>query len=303
MDRLACIQTFVRIVEMGNLSTVAKTLGTTQPTVSKQLAALEDDLGVRLLLRSTRSLVLTEEGERFYEHCHDILGAMAAAEASVKGNDEPAGQLRLNCSVAFGQRQIIPLLSKFLSEYPQVDVQLTLDDGFVNLWEQGVDVAIRIGGQRDRRLVERLIGTTRRITVARQTYLDRCGQPEMPQDLTKHECIVYTRLLTGNHWEYQGKGRLISTPVQGRVRVDSSVGVRAATLAGMGVALTPSWLFEPEEYDRDNPLRPLLPDYAPLSMPIHAVYVKQPYVPRRIHCLIDFLARAFQSHPDLAVPG
>ncbi len=303
MDRLSCIQTFVRIVEMGNLSAVAKALGTTQPTVSKQLAALEDDLGVRLLMRSTRTLTLTAEGERFYEHCYQILGAMAAAEASVRVGDEPAGLLRLNCPVAFGQRQVIPLLAKFLVEYPQVDVQLTLDDGFVNLWEQGVDVAIRIGGQRDRRLVERLIGTTRRLTVARQTYLDRHGQPEQPQDLAQHECIVYTRLLTGNHWQYHRDGHLLSTPVQGRLRVDSSVAVRAATLAGIGIALAPSWLLGEADFAGDNPLRPLLPDFAPLTMPIHAVYVKQPYVPRRIHCLIDFLAQAFQSHPDLAIAG
>jgi DNA-binding transcriptional LysR family regulator len=167
MDRLAAMQTFVRVVESGSFSAVAREAGGTQSAVSKQVATLEAALGARLLNRTTRSLALTEEGERYFEQARRLVAEVAEAEASLRqGQQRLSGWLRVAAAVGFGRLKLLPLVHSFLAQHPEVRIDLKLDDGFVDLVEQGIDVAVRVGMLPDSSLVARRIGTTRRLLVA-----------------------------------------------------------------------------------------------------------------------------------------
>ncbi|BAU42677.1 LysR family transcriptional regulator [Leptolyngbya sp. O-77] len=296
MDRLDCIQSFVRVVETGSFSAVARERHTTQPTVSKQIAALEDYLDVQLLTRSTRKLQLTPEGERFFEHCQVVLEAAAAAEASVGQRQNPVGTLRVSCPVAFGQHQLMPYLKGFLERYPDIKLDLNLSDRFVDLVEDGTDLAIRIGQVTDSTLISHRIGTTRRITVAAASYLGDRPEPQTPEDLAHHNCIVYTRLASGNEWHFQCPTRgPIHITATGNLQVDNSVAIREAVLAGLGIAVCPVWLFG--DLLDSGRLRLLLKDYQPLPLPIYAVYRRSRFVPAKVRCFIEYLTEKFRLNP------
>jgi DNA-binding transcriptional LysR family regulator len=196
LDRIACIKSFVRTVEMGSFSAVAREQNTTQPTISKQIAALEEYLDVQLLVRSTRKVSLSDEGARFYEQCQQVLEALAAAESSVGRRQQPCGVLRVNCSVAFGQMQIMPRLKRFLDRYPEIEVDLTMCDRMVDMVEENIDLAIRIGNFVDLHLMSKQIGITRLIAVGSAAYFEKFAEPHVPSDLIHHNCIVYTRQFT-----------------------------------------------------------------------------------------------------------
>jgi len=296
MDRLACIKSFVRTVETGSFSAVAREMQTTQPTISKQIAALEKYLDVQLLTRSTRKLQLTEAGTQFYTHCQEILDTVAAAEASVGKRQEPSGNLGISCPVSFGRLMIVPRLKTFLSRYPQIKVDLMMSDHFVNLVEEGVDVAIRIGTNQDTSLIAERIGTTRLVTIAAVSYLEQVGEPQSPQELIDHNCIVFTRLSTPNEWHFQKSlGSSIVVKVKGNLRVDNSVAVRQAVLSGFGIAVAPIWLFG--NAINTAKLKVLFPTYQPNPMPIYAVYRRGRFQPAKVSCFIEYLASEFRIDP------
>src|SRR4051794_33825824 len=187
MDRLDTLALFVRSVETGSFSAAAREAGTTQSAVSKRIAALEARLGTGLIRRTTRSLSLTEDGRTYYEDCRRILYAVAQSETRIgRQRTSPAGLVRIGSPVSFGRRKIVPRLRRFLEAHPLIQVELLLNDGFVDLVGSGVDVAIRIGALADSTAVARRIGTTRRATVATPDYFDRAGRPAVPADLTRH---------------------------------------------------------------------------------------------------------------------
>lgn len=295
MDRISCMQIFVRALELNSFSAVAREQHTTQPTISKQIASLEKYLGVQLLIRSTTNLSLTEEGKRYYQYCQQILETVAEAEANLTGKEEAKGILRLGCSVLFGQMQILPRLNTFIKSYPDVKIDLTMADHFVNIIEQGLDVLIRIGDRYDNSLVSHHIGTTRRITVATKSYFDQAGVPQTPEDLVNHHCIVYTHLATGNEWHFKGKEGVIKVKVGGYFQTDSSIAIRSAILSGLGIAVAPVWMFGDEIYRHD--LKIVLQDYPPTSLPINAVYHRRRFYPAKIRCFIDFLGSEFKLDP------
>lgn len=296
MDRLACIKSFVRTVETGSFSAVAKETQTTQPTISKQIAALEKYLDVQLLTRSTRKLQLTEAGKQFYTHCQEILDTVAAAEASVGKRQQPSGTLRVNCPITFGQLMIMPHLKDFMVRYPQIEVDLMMSDRIVNLVEEGVDLAIRIGTNKDSSLIAERIGTTRMVTVAAMSYLQQVDEPRSPQNLVDHNCIVYTRLATPNEWQFQTpSGSAVMVKVRGNLSVDNSVAIRQAVLSGLGIAVAPTWLFGDDL--NTGKLKVLLPDYPTNPMPIYAVYRRGRFQPAKVSCFIEFLASEFKINP------
>ena len=296
MDRLACIKSFVRTVETGSFSAVAKETQTTQPTISKQIAALEKYLDVQLLTRSTRKLQLTEAGTQFYTHCQEILDTLAAAEASVGKRQQPSGTLRINCPVTFGQIMIMPHLKAFLARYPQIEVDLMMSDRIVNVVEEGVDLAIRIGTYKDTSLIGDRIGTTRLVPVAATSYLQQVDEPQTPQDLVDHNCIVYTRPEAPNEWAFQNpSGSSVIVKVKGNVRVDNSVAIRQAAISGLGIVLSPIWLVGDEL--TKGKLKMLLPDYPTNPMPIYAVYRRGRFQPAKVSCFIEYLAAEFKNHP------
>jgi DNA-binding transcriptional LysR family regulator len=301
-DTLALYRSFVRVVEAGSFTAVADELGSTQPTVSRQIAALEVHLGCVLFQRSTRALTLTDDGRTFYALAQRTLEAAAEAETAVgRRKGRPTGTLRLACPVVFGRLHVVPRLGRFLERYPDVAVDLVMNDGFADLVEDGIDLAIRIGEVSEQDLVVRRIGMTRRVTVASPGYLAARGEPAQPSDLETHDCIVYTRLSTGASWRFDGPDGPISVRVAGRLRVNNSEGVREAALGGTGIAVVPVWHVT-QEIDEGR-LRVILRDFEPKPLPTQAVYPSRRFLPLKVRAMIDFLAHEFELDPRLSGYG
>ncbi|MBE9030791.1 LysR family transcriptional regulator [filamentous cyanobacterium LEGE 11480] len=301
MDRLDCMRSFVRTVETGSFSAVARETATTQPTISKQIAWLERYLDVQLLSRSTRSLRLTEAGARFYEHCQEILESVSAAEASVSQRQNASGNLQVSCSEAFANYTLMPRLAGFLAQYPDITIDLRPADQFINLVEEGIDLAIRVGKFQDPALVHKLVGNSRRIAIATKSYLEQAGRPKTPQDLINHNCIVYSNLSTLNEWEFSaaskdGKRSPIVVKVNGRFHSSGSSTIRHAIEAGLGIGFVPCWLFGGVIPDD---LQVILQDYQPEPIPIRAVYRRGRFVPGKVRCFIEFLTSEFQQNQML----
>lgn len=281
MDRLQAMQTFVRVVEAGSFSAVAREAGATQSAISKQVAALERALGARLLSRTTRSLALTEEGQRYFEHTQRIVAEVAEAESAVRGASQRlSGWLRVASAVGFGRLVLHPIVQRFLSDHPGVRVDLRLNDGFIDLVEEGIDVALRVGELAPSGLLARRVGSTRRLVVASRAYVRRhargAAMPRQPEDLLKHNCIVYTELSTRNEWRFTagpGSRTLVGTQqavrVSGNLQSNSSEVIRAAVLGGHGIGYSPVWLFA-DELARGEVVQ-LLPDWLAPELPMHLV--------------------------------
>lgn len=302
MNLLGPMRTFVRVVEAGSFTAVAAEQGTTQPTISRQVAALEEHLGARLLTRTTRALTLTDDGRAFYAHALRALEAVGEAENAVgRRRAKPSGTLRFATPVVFGRLHIVPRLPRFMRRYPDVAIDLAMSDSFVDLVEQGIDLAIRIGEVQDPGLIARRIGTIRRLTVAAPAYLRRRGTPRTPADLADHDCIVYTRLATGNRWYFADGDRPVVVDVTGRYRVNNSEAVREGVLAGLGIAVIPAFAFR-HEIERGE-VRVLLKDFEPRPLPMNVVYPSRRLVPSRVRVMIDFLAHEFEIDPLLSGYG
>jgi DNA-binding transcriptional LysR family regulator len=304
MDRLAAMQTFVRVVESGSFSAVAREARATQSAVSKQVAALERALGARLLNRTTRSLALTEEGERYFEQARRLVAEIAEAESGLRqGEQQLKGWLRVAASVGFGRLKLLPLVKTFLAAHPGVKIDLRLNDGFIDLVEQGIDVAVRIGELADSTLVARRIGTTKRVLIASRNYLRSLpkGQkaPRLPEDLLQLNCIVYTELATQNAWTFTAGpgapvdvGTVVTVRAHGNLQTNSSEVVRAAVLSGMGIGFSPTWLFEDEMAQGD--LQVLMSDWPAQSMPVHLVSPSQRRQSAKVRAFADHLVAAAQ---------
>lgn len=304
MDRIAAMAMFVRVVESGSFSAVARELDTTQPNVSKLIRALEARLGGRLLARSTRRLSLTDEGRRYYEDCRRILEAVDAAEHSFQtGRERVAGPLRVAAPVSFGRRRIAARLGDFLARHPQVAVELLLSDDNTDLVAEGIDVALRLGPLADSGLIARALGHAPRITVAAPGYLAHRGEPRTPAELLGHECLVFTPTPTVNAWVYLHDGERIVVNVSGRLRTNSSEAIRELALAGLGIARAPRWLFADEL--ASGRIVPILSGYAPEPVAIHAVSPANRRQSARVRAFIDYLAGIWAADADSGItpPG
>ena len=267
---------FVRVVETGSFSAVARENAITQSSVSKQMAALEADLGTKLLSRSTRALSLTEDGGVFFPEARRLVSDFGAIESRLRsGRARLTGWLRVAASVGYGRRILMPRLQSFLEQHPAVRIDLRLNDDFADLIEQGLDVAIRIGDLPDSSLVLRRIGVSERLLVAHRSYIARLSQSgpglDHPRDLTMHNCIVYTEVATQNVWTFIGPDdETESVRVAGNLQSNSSEAIRAAALSGLGICYAPDWLLM-EELASGEMIR-LLPQWRARPVPIHAVY-------------------------------
>ena len=302
MDRFQLLRCFIRVADRGSFSAVAAELGLSQSAVSKQIAALESQLRVRLLHRSTHELSLTAEGQRFLARARDILEAIDEAEAELHdGSLQPRGWLRVSCPLSFGQLQILPRLAALQSVHPELAIDLQMSDGYVDLIRDGIDVAIRIGNLPDSSLIARPLGTSMRTVIGSRAYLNRYGIPESPDALTEHRCIIYTRSDTGDQWSFRGERGSYALKVRGALRVDSHVGVRAAVLAGLGLAMAPTWLF-PDEL-KNGSVAAALRSYDCPPQAISAVYPSRRYVSPKLRALIDFLREEFELDPMVSRYG
>jgi DNA-binding transcriptional LysR family regulator len=296
VDRLSAMAAFVRCAERGSFSAVARELRVTQPTVSKLIAALERHLGGRLFARSSRRLTLTAEGRRFYEQCRALVDGMEAAEASFRsGREEVAGTLRIATAVSFGRSQLVGRMRAFMQRYPALRIDLQLSDGFVDIVEQGIDVAFRIGELRDSGLVARRVGTTHRVTVGAPEYFARHGEPRRPEDLQQHNCLLYTGLASQDVWPYLREGRAHPVRVRGTFQSNSGDAVRAATLAGVGLAMSPVWLFGEDLVAKR--VKVVLADYRPKPLPVHALFPANRRDSAKVRACVDFFQAEFERDP------
>jgi len=295
------IQTFVRVVETGSFTAVASEIGSTQPTVSRQIGALEAHLNVRLFNRTTRSLTLTEEGRSYYNHALSVQDAVEQAEAAIRpGREHVTGTLRIAGPLAFTRLQVIPRLKRFLERWPEVSAELVLNDRAIDLVEEGIDVGIRIGEITDESLIARRIGETRRVTVAAPEYLHKRKRPDHPGDLVEHDCIVFSGLSTVDEWVFANAATegAIRVKVSGPVKVNVSEAVQEAVMHGLGIAVVPTWVFRGEV--EEGSLIRILDEFEPAPLPIHVVYPSRRMVTPRARAFIDYLIEEFRNDPVMA---
>lgn len=246
MDRLSAMETFVHVVETGSFSAAAKRLGIGQPAVSKSIAQLEARLAVRLVMRSTRGLTPTEAGRVYFERAKRAIDEANEADDAARGAGAGlSGNLRISAGVTFARMHIIPHLGPFLEQHPNLNVDVILDDRILNLVEEGIDVALRIGDLSDSSLTARRISESPGRIFGTPTYFERFGEPQSPADLLNHEAIIYS-LREKNCWPFTQGAQEHSIVAQGRLRVTSSEGLRAGVLAHYGLAMTAEWMFAPE---------------------------------------------------------
>ena len=299
MDRLEAMEMFVRIVQTGSFSAVAREMGTTQPTISKQVTALEQRLKTRLLNRSTRSLSLTEAGTAFYERCKRIIDEVQEAEGALgRLQSSLTGTLHVNSSIALGQIFLTPLMLKFQERFSELTIELSLNDRYIDLVELGVDVAVRIGRLADSNLIARRLGETNRVLVATPAYLRTHGTPQQPADLTRHNCLLYAYLSTGNEWVFKGAEGEIRVRVHGNFKANNGHAIREALLAGAGVALTPDWLIHDKV--EGGEVVALLPEFATAPLEINAVYPSGRHVSTKLRTVVEFLQEEFRAIPAFA---
>jgi DNA-binding transcriptional LysR family regulator len=247
MDRLAAMEAFVRVVDAGSFSGAARLLRVGQPAVSKTIAQLEERLGVRLLLRSTHGLTPTEAGRSFYERARRAIEEADEAEHAARGAGATlSGRLRICAAVTFSRLHVLPRLPLFLEQHPQLDVDFVLDDRNIDLIEEGIDIALRMGNLADSNLIARKIAQSPRHVFATPAYLERMGVPHVPADLAGHQAVIYEQRGGGTEWSFHREGTTASVAMQGRIRVTAAEGVREGVFAGMGLAVASEWMFAPE---------------------------------------------------------
>jgi DNA-binding transcriptional LysR family regulator len=301
MDTIRSLRCFVRAVELGSLSAVAREEGTTQPTVSKLMAALERELGVRLLERSTTSLHPTPQGSRFYQRALGVLAAYQEAVADARGQtDTPAGLVRINAPSAFGQFRLNAMLASFLDKYPQVEIELILDDRMVDLVREGVDVAVRQGRDLPPDAIARLAGVSRRHLVAAPAYLREHGEPQQPQDLARFEYVRFAWLADGDLLTLQRGDQVEAVHTRGRYRVNNALAIRERLAASGGIGLCPLWLVQ-DLLDSGALVR-VLPEWQGQPQPLHLLSPSRRYQPLRARLLLDHLATEIGRLPGYAAP-
>jgi len=300
MDRLRLMETFCRVVESGSFSAVAREEMTTQSAVSKQVQALETRLGARLLVRSTRSHSLTEAGQLYYERCRQVLDTLEEARIEVqRAEHDISGMLRVSAPAAFGRQHIVPRLSGLYERYPNLKIDLLLDDSFVDLVAAGVDVAFRVGELKDSRLVARRIGTAHRATLASPAYLARHGEPRHPYDLEQHQCVVYTGLATANEWTFLDEaGQPLTVKVNGRFQSNSSEATRQAVCEGLGISYSTLWVYGPDI--RAGRIKPVLTRFRLPSLPLNVVFQPSRRPSLKVNHFVAYFAQAFAQDPDIA---
>ena len=288
MDLFDSMHIFVRVVERGSFSAVARELNMGQPAVSKQVRALEQYLGGPLFARSTRYLALTDQGQRFYSHCQEILGHLEAATRSfTSGQEQIAGPLRVAAPVSYGRLCIAPLIGPFLQRHPEVRIDLRLSDHNEDLLKENIDLAIRIGVVKSEGLVAVPLGTSTRRVYAAPTYLDRHGLPCEPHELTGHNCIGFTLLEHYDSWHFTNGAKELDVAIKGNVTSNSSEAIREMVLYGLGISLSPEWLFAADV--EQGSVRIVLDDYQTTALPVSAVLSRERRRSARTMAFIDFL--------------
>jgi DNA-binding transcriptional LysR family regulator len=297
MDQLAAMTAFVRVADARSFSEAARRLVTSKSAVSRQIAALEAELGARLFHRTTRSLALTEAGQGYYDKVARILADIDEANASVSRlQAAPRGRLRINAPMSFGIRHLAPAIPDYLALYPEVEVDIIMNDRFVDLVDEGFDVAVRIGRMVDSSLVARRLAPMRRAVCASPAYLAAHGIPQPPDDLAVHACLGYSNMAPSDEWSFVAPdGRAWPVEVNGRMRVNNGDALRIAALKGLGLAFLPTFIVGADL--QAGTLVGVLNQYRPPDGAMHAVYPHARHLSPKVRSFVDFLAERFGPRP------
>ncbi|CAI2492438.1 LysR family transcriptional regulator [Serratia ficaria] len=291
-DNFAAIPVFVAVVECGSFSAAGVRLGITKSAVSKRITQLESALGARLLHRTTRSLSLTEAGEQYFAYARSACAvAQEGEDALTRLQGRPRGMLRLSVPMVFGRLHVAPLIPRFLAACPDVEINMMMDDKLVDLIEGGYDLAIRIGSLADSSLVARRMAPCRSVLCAAPAYLERCGRPATPAQLSEHNCLFYSYFRAGSEWQFQGPDGAVRFQPRGNYQVNNSEALRDALLAGLGICQMPTFIVG--EDLAQGRLVELLPAYRLPAHAIYAVYPERRLVPAKVLAFIDFLLSQF----------
>lgn len=293
------MRTFVRVAERGNLSVVARELGVGQSTVTRHVQELEDAVGVPLLSRTTRRVTLTEEGSGYYTNCVQILRLTdRSVEEARTSRSALAGSIRISCTAALGVLQISKSIFAFQDLHPDVAIDLSLTDERIDLVQEGVDMAFRLGPLTDSSMKLRALGESRRLLVASPDYLARHGRPTVPQELVGHKAIRMSNVAGSDVLDLQGSdGSRHSVSFDGNFRVDHGLGAREALIAGRGIAPAHHWLVD--DLLRQGRLETVLPDYSPPSVPLSLLIVPERSGIARVRLLVEFLSVRVSAMPGI----
>jgi DNA-binding transcriptional LysR family regulator len=298
MDRLDAMRAFVAVAKLRSFSEAARRLQLSPSVVTRAIAQLEDQLGVTLLLRTTRSLRLTERGEVYLESCGRILEDVDGAERQVRGEGAaPRGVVKVAAPVVFGRLHVLPIVNSVLREYREVTVELTLSDRNVHLIEEGVDVAVRIGELADSSLIAVKLGVVSRVVVASPAYLKKRGVPKSPAELAAHDIVAFEGLGVADEWRFQDNGRPVR--LQPRLTVNSIDASIAAAEAGIGITRPLSYQVQASVIA--GRLTPILQHFAPPPLPVNAIYPARRIASANIAAFIKAARAYFKAHPLLRV--
>ncbi len=293
MDRLTSMHMFVRVVETGSFSAVAKEMNSTQPTVSKNIAELESWLGAKLLNRSTRSLRLTETGTDYYERCIAILKDVEEAEQMVgQLQTQPKGLVRISSVVAFGRLHIMPRLARFFEHYPDIRLDVRLNDRVVDLVEEGIDVAFRMGDLPDSNLIARKLCESPVVTVASPAYLHAQGKPAHPTDLKTHNYLTYSETTRRADTTFKEDGRPVHVRTDGNLQTNNTEAMRTALAEGLGITRAPQWLVG--DLLASGELTEVLTEFRPEPLSLYAVFSPGRHQPSRVRTFIDYFSEEFR---------
>lgn len=287
MDRLDSMKVFLDVVETGSLSAASRKLGMPLATVSRKISELEEHLNVRLLIRSTRGLKLTEAGRGYVVSCERILNDINDAEKTVSGEfSSPKGKLVITAPTVFGRLYVLSIVADFLTMYPEIDIELKLTDRKMDLIAENIDVAIRIGELPDSSLIANRVGVVRRIVCGSPAYFKLKGVPETPKELIKHNCITIEGLSSPTSWIFQKKKFTISAPVHSRLIVSTVEAGLDAAIKGIGIIRVLS--YQVAKFENEKKLKIILKDYETDALPVHLIHVAGRVVPNKLRAFLDY---------------
>lgn len=293
MGRLACDRMFVAVVERHSLSAAARKLGVSSGQASKLVSRLEEDLGVQLLHRTTRSVSTTEAGQAYFGQIKRLLDEMDELDATIRSTSgAPRGRLTMSVPITFGTQVLAPLLAEFAEAHPLIELDVSFSDRIVNLVDEGFDLALRIGTLRDSSLVARKLCPIRLVTTASPAYLKKFGTPAVPADVTEHACILDTNFADVATWRFAPG---MTVPIQGRLRFSNAEACAGAAAIGLGLVQGPSFVVG--ERIRSGLLVPVLPENEPDPLALWAVYVAGRHLPAKVRVMVDFLVSRFADSP------
>jgi len=298
MDRFQAIQVFVKVAELGGFAAAARSLAMSPPAVTRSIAMLEDRLGTRLFVRTTRSVRLTESGERFLQDSRRILLELEEAEeAAVGSHAAPRGELRITAPVLFGRMFVTPILGSFLNTYPEVTARTVFVDRVVNLMDEGLDIAIRIGNLPDSSLIAARVGSVRQVMFASPDYLQKHGIPERPEDITNHRLIQSVAIDGSGDWPFLENGKPMSVRVEPRLRMNTNDAVIEMVRRGWGVSRLLSYQIAADE--AAGQLQRVLTEFELPPLPIHVVHQEGRLVSAKVRAFVDYMVERLRADAAL----